>query len=81
MTFTQKALVNDDHDAATITLTIDKEIDELVGQFKMNHFRRLESGICINDSGLVFSDILTHISRLNDHLCNITKGILHIGKR
>jgi len=25
--------------------------------------------------------MLTDIERLNDHLCNITKGILHIGKR
>jgi phosphate:Na+ symporter len=81
MNFTRKALSNDDHEAAGITLVIDKEIDELAFQFRMNHIKRLEEGVCVNDSGLVFSDILTYVSRMNDHLCNITKGILHIGKR
>ena len=81
MNFTRKAMSDDDHNAAGVTLTIEKEIDELVFQFKMNHIKRLEEGVCLNDSGLVFSDILTYIGRMNDHLCNITKGILHIGKR
>lgn len=81
MNFAQKALKNDDHKAAGVTLVIEKEIDELVFQFKLNHIKRLEQGVCLNDSGLVFSDILTYIGRMNDHLCNITKGILHIGKR
>ena len=81
MNFTQKALRSDDHKSASITLMIEKEIDELIMQYKLNHFKRLEEGVCMNESGLVFSDILTYIGRLNDHLCNITKGILHIGKR
>ncbi|MBA4398071.1 MAG: sodium-dependent phosphate transporter, partial [Syntrophus sp. (in: bacteria)] len=81
MSFAQKALKTDDHKAAGVTLVIEKEIDELVFQFKLNHIKRLEQGVCLNDSGLVFSDILTYIGRMNDHLCNITKGILHIGKR
>ncbi|MBN1613098.1 MAG: Na/Pi cotransporter family protein [Deltaproteobacteria bacterium] len=81
MHFTQKALSNDDHNAASITLVIEKEIDELAVQYRLNHIERLEQGVCVNDSGLVFSDILIYISRMNDHLCNITKGILHIGKR
>jgi Na+/phosphate symporter len=81
MRHTRKAMSDDDHHAASVTLTIEKEIDDLVFQFKMNHIKRLEEGICLNDSGLVFSDVLTYIGRMNDHLCNITKGILHIGKR
>jgi len=81
MRHTKKALENDDHNAASITLNIDREIDELIMQYRMNHVDRLEDGMCIRDAGLVYSDVLTDIERLNDHLCNITKGILHIGKR
>jgi len=81
MRHTKKAIENDDHRAASITLNIEGEIDELISQYKMNHIRRLAEGTCISDSGLVYSDVLTDIERLNDHLCNITKGILHIGKR
>jgi phosphate:Na+ symporter len=81
MRHTKKAILGDDHKAASITLNIEQEIDELTTQYKLNHIRRLEEGVCVSDSGLVFSDIVTDIERLNDHLCNITKGILHIGKR
>jgi phosphate:Na+ symporter len=81
MRHTKKAIENDDHKAASITLTIESELDELIGQYKLNHILRLEKGTCVSESGLVYSDILTDIERLNNHLCNITKGILHIGKR
>jgi phosphate:Na+ symporter len=81
MRLTKKAIENNDQQAAKITLTIEREIDEHIIQYKMNHLYRLEHGSCIGESGLVFSDILTDLERLNDHLCNITKGILHLGKR
>lgn len=78
---TRKALQYNDEAAATITLNIEKELDELIHQYKLNHIKRLENDICISNAGLVFTDILTDLERLNDHLCNITKGILHLGKR
>ncbi|MBW2648676.1 MAG: Na/Pi cotransporter family protein [Deltaproteobacteria bacterium] len=78
---TKKAIENDDHRAAAITLTIDRETHDLVNQYRFNHIDRLERGDCISDAGLVYSDVLTAIERIDDHLCNITKGILHIGKR
>jgi phosphate:Na+ symporter len=78
---TRKAIEHNDAHAASITLTIESEIDELIAQYKLNHVQRLGRGECISNAGLVFSDILTDLERLNDHLCNITKGILHIGKR
>ncbi len=81
MRHTRKALEDDDAASASITLTIESEIDALIDQFKLNHVMRLGRGECISNAGLVFSDILTDLERLNDHLCNITKGILHIGKR
>lgn len=81
MQHTRKAMDENDEQAAKITLTIEREIDEHIIQYKLNHLYRLEKGNCIGESGLVFSDMLTDIERLNDHLCNITKGILHIGKR
>jgi len=81
MRHTKKAVEHDDHRAATITLNIEEELDELIIQYKLNHVKRLGEGVCVSDSGLIYTDILTDIERLNDHLCNITKGILHIGKR
>ena len=78
---TKKAIENDDHRAAAITLNIDREIHDLVRLCRNNHITRLERGDCISDAGLVYSDVLTALERISEHLCNITKGILHIGKR
>jgi phosphate:Na+ symporter len=81
MRHTKKAVENNDQKSANVTLNIDSEIQSLIGNFRLNHIKRLEESTCISDSGLVFSDILSYIERLNAHLCNITKGVLHIGKR
>ncbi|MFO7569605.1 MAG: Na/Pi cotransporter family protein [Smithellaceae bacterium] len=78
---TRKAMEFNDQDSASISLKIEKEIDELISTYKYNHIKRLENAICISNAGLVYNDILTDIERLNNHLCNITKGILHMGKR
>lgn len=78
---TRKAMQHDDQKAAAISLEIEKEIDILISEYKVNHIKRMENAVCISNAGLVFNDILTDIERLNNHLCNITKGILHLGKR
>ncbi|MBW2557255.1 MAG: Na/Pi cotransporter family protein [Deltaproteobacteria bacterium] len=78
---TRKAIGNDDHKAAAITLNLEREIHALVRQCRSNHIDRLERGDCISDAGLVYSDVLSSIERVADHLCNITKGVLHMGKR
>jgi phosphate:Na+ symporter len=78
---TRKAMQDNDQVAANVTLNIEKEVDDLIERYKLNHIKRMENDICISNAGLVFSDILTDMERMNDHLCNITKGILHLGKR
>ena len=78
---TRKAMQINDQQAAARTLQIDKELDIMISEYKLNHIKRLENSVCISNAGLVFNDILTNIERLNNHLCNITKGILHLGKR
>ena len=43
--------------------------------------KRLEKDKCHSNSGLVYSDFLMVIARINEHLCNVTQGILNVGKR
>ena len=81
MRHTKRAVENDDHKSAGITLNIDSEIRSLINLYRLKHIERLKENTCIGNSGLVYSDILSHIERINAHLCNITQGILHIGKR
>lgn len=61
-----------------------KYITEYLVEITRNELAEKHSRLipaCISNAGLVFNDILTNIERLNNHLCNITKGILHLGKR
>jgi phosphate:Na+ symporter len=81
MKHTGRAMENNDENAAKIALNIESEISELIMKNRLDHIKRMEIDVCTSDSGLVFSDILMNIERLNAHLTNITKGILHIGKR
>ncbi|HET56960.1 MAG TPA: Na/Pi cotransporter family protein [Deltaproteobacteria bacterium] len=81
MKHTLHAVESNDREAAQITLTIRKEIDELIDRYKLSHVTRLETGACTSEPGLVFSDVLTDLDRINGHLLNITKGVLHMGKR
>jgi len=81
MKHTGRAMENDDEDSARISLNVESEINEMIMKYRLDHIKRLEQDICTSDSGLVYSDILINIERLNSHLTNITKGILHIGKR
>ncbi|MCK9230804.1 MAG: Na/Pi cotransporter family protein [Syntrophales bacterium] len=81
MNLTADAIIDNDREAARATLGLMDEIDEAIERYKINHVTRLESGICTSEPGIIFSDILTDIERMNNHLLNITKGVLHIGKR
>jgi phosphate:Na+ symporter len=81
MKHTGRAMENDDENSARISLNVETEINEMIMKYRLDHIKRLEQDICTSDSGLVYSDILINIERLNSHLTNITKGILHIGKR
>jgi len=65
---TKKALQYNDQNAASITLSIEEEIDLLIGEYKLNHIKRLEDGVCISDSGLIFTDILTDLEPPVIHL-------------
>jgi len=78
---TGRAMENNDENAARIAMNVKSEINELIMKYRLDHIKRLADDVCTSDSGLVYSDILINIERLNSHLTNIVKGILHIGKR
>jgi phosphate:Na+ symporter len=81
MKHTGRAMENNDENAAKVALNVEGEINELIMKYRLDHIKRLADDVCTSDSGLVYSDILMNIERMNAHLTNIAKGILHIGKR
>jgi phosphate:Na+ symporter len=78
---TIRSIKEDDKEAAQKTLDLEREVDSRIMKNQNNHVSRLANGTCGWEQGLVYNEILIHIEKICDHLCNITKGILHIGKR
>jgi len=48
----------------------------LTDRFQQSHVKRLEEGICVVKSGLVFLDILHNFEKIGDHLTNIAGAIV-----
>ena len=50
---------------------LEETVDTMENALKLRHIRRLKSGQCTIDAGLVFLEILTYIERVSDHCSNI----------
>jgi phosphate:Na+ symporter len=57
---------------------IESEIDLLVKDIRNNHLKRLQTGECQPLSGVVFSDIVMHLERIEDLLYGISRNLLNI---
>lgn len=76
MKLTKKAISENDFEAARESLEIKKRIYIKIREYKGNHIKRLRGDRYTNRSGLVYSDIIQYILRINGHLGNINKSIL-----
>ncbi|MFH1307170.1 MAG: Na/Pi cotransporter family protein [Candidatus Micrarchaeota archaeon] len=76
----KKTVENEDLNSAQKVLKLEIEIKKAISEFRHRHLKRLESGKCRNDAGLVYSDILIFTERINAHLANIAEGVTHIAK-
>ncbi len=70
----QKASANFMSDAQMIEDNIDFMRDEM----RNDHIFRLKEGICSNEPGLIFSDILSNFEKIGDYCYNIAQGIAGI---
>ncbi len=66
---------NDDELAKTIE-PLEETIDDMVMVLKDRHTKRLKSGVCSVNSGLVFMEALTHLERAADHCSSIAVMML-----
>ena len=66
-----EAFKNDDLSLARRIEPLEETIDAIQDTLKYRHIKRLKSGMCTIDAGLVFLEILTNIERISDHCSNI----------
>jgi phosphate:Na+ symporter len=55
-------------------------IDRLRKEFKNNHMKRLNEGVCTVDAGIVYVDILNNLEKAGDHTFNIAQLINGVSK-
>lgn len=72
------ALDSENRDTAHEVLELEKDLDRLEIEYKANHVRREETGVCNPDAGILFLEILHNLERIGDHAVNIAGDVLLI---
>ena len=55
--------------------TIEDNIDFMREEMRQNHIARLRNGVCTNEPGLMFSDILSNFEKIGDYCYNIAQAV------
>ena len=76
MDITVQALNSNDNELAKTIEPLEETIDDMVLLLKDRHTKRLKSGSCSINSGLVFMEALTHLERASDHCSSIAVMML-----
>ena len=73
---TVNAFTNDDNNAAKAIEPLEETIDDMVMILRDRHTKRLKSGTCNVNSGLVFMEVLTYMERASDQCSSIAVMML-----
>ena len=57
---------------------LEDAIDDLEEKLRNNHIRRLNTGECTVNSGLIFIDMLHNFEKIGDHTYNLAKAVVGI---
>lgn len=71
-----EAFVSNDLQLAEKVEPLEELIDNLCGEMKLHHVKRLKNGLCSLNSGFVFNDILNNYERIADHCSNIAVAMI-----
>ncbi len=55
---------------------VERRIDACEDEYKDNHIKRLNEGLCNAYNGAVFMDILSNFERIGDHSTNIAEAVI-----
>ncbi len=66
------ALRENNPELAKENAKLEDMVDEMCQSLERSHLRRLEDGVCLVESGVIFLDILTHFERIADHIYKVS---------
>ena len=73
---TAEAIISNDNDMAKSIEPLEEVIDDMVMILRNRHTKRLKSGACSVDTGLVFMEVLTYLERASDQCSSIAVMML-----
>ncbi len=73
------ALNQKDKDVYDEAQRLEDAIDDLEEKLRNNHIKRLNTGECTVNSGLIFIDMLHNFEKIGDHTFNLAKAV--VGKK
>ena len=71
-----KALEKKDVEVYAEAQLLEDAIDDLEERLRNNHIRRLNTGECTVNSGLIFIDMLHNLEKIGDHTFNLAKAVV-----
>lgn len=74
---TMTALEHNDPEQAALVMKREERIDTLTDALRASHIDRLEDGLCLLQSGVIFLDIVSNLERVADHMNNIAEAIIN----
>ena len=79
LSITVEAFSREDAALARKVEPLEEVIDGLTGEIRDRHLRRLQSGECDVDLGVVLSELLSNYERVSDHCSNLAAAQLQAG--
>ncbi len=71
-----RALEEKDVEVYAEAQVLEDTIDELEDRLRNNHIKRLNTGECTVNSGLIFIDMLHNLEKIGDHTFNLAKAVV-----
>lgn len=71
-----EALTEGNKELAEIILKQEDELDDMEGDFRASHMRRLDAGECSPEFTVLYMDIIHNIERMGDNCENIAKAVI-----
>ena len=71
-----RALEEKDIEVYAEAQVLEDTIDELEDRLRNNHIKRLNTGECTVNSGLIFIDMLHNLEKIGDHTFNLAKAVV-----
>ena len=75
---TQKALAEENMEAARQVEPLENVIETLLTALKQRHVQRLQNGSCTLDIGFIFNDCINSFDRTAAHCSNIALAVLQM---